>query len=183
MLESFMQINRIFGAESSGGIAALGVDVKSLVLQIITFILVLWLLKKFALTKIVATLEERRKTIDQGVELGREMAKEKAALEKRVTEELHKVRLEADKIIAVGRSDAKALVQEAQTVAHRKAEAIIADAQARIKDEIASARTKLEKELMSLVVEATEVVIEEKLDAHSDDKLILKAIREAKGHE
>jgi hypothetical protein len=51
-VSSFQILVSKFAAEE-GGIAALGVDGKALVLQIITFVLVFWLLKKFAMPKIV----------------------------------------------------------------------------------------------------------------------------------
>ena len=83
MVTSLIGSSKVF-AEGSGGIAALGVDLKSLILQIITFVLVFWLLKKFAFEKIVKTLDERRQTIDQGVELGQKMAEEKQRLDEQI---------------------------------------------------------------------------------------------------
>ena len=57
-------------AEEPAGIAALGIDPLAILAQAGTFLVLFWVVKKFALNKISATLEERRKTIDQGVRLG-----------------------------------------------------------------------------------------------------------------
>src|SRR5690349_4409940 len=100
VIESLIPTSRILAAESTGGVAALGINLKALILQVITFLIVFWLLKRFALTKIVQTLEERRQKIDEGVTLGREMEAEKAKLQDQVKASLQEARSEADKIIA-----------------------------------------------------------------------------------
>ena len=167
-------------AEGSGGIAVLGVDLKSLMLQIVSFVLLFWLLKKFAFGKIVNALDERRKTIDQGVELGLKLAEEKERLDAEIEKHLHKARLEADKIIAAGRQEVSAMLKEAETTAAKKADTMLADARNRIEDDLVQARKKLEQEMLALVAEATEVIIGEKLDAKKDSTLIERALQAAK---
>lgn len=180
MVQSLLFTSHIFGAESAGGgISALGVDAKDLLIQIITFLIVFWLLKRFAFQRIVKILEERRKVINQGVELGRKMAKEQEQVEAQVAAMMAKARTEADKIIAAGHQDARELIKAAEAAAARKTDAMLVDAQARIKDDIDRARRNLEKDMLSLVAEATEVVIGEKMDARRDTELIDRAIRKA----
>ncbi len=172
--------SHIFAAESSGGIAALGVDLKDLILQIATFVIVFWLLKKFALEKIITTLDERRKTIDQGVKLGQKMAAEKDRLDAEVEKQLQKARLAADKIIADGHHEAGEIAKAAEQAASRKTDAMLADAHARIEDDIKRARKQLEQDVLELVAEATEAVTREKLDTKKDNALIEKFLSEVK---
>lgn len=180
MLIAFSQIGHIFGAESGGGIAALGVDVKALVLQIITFVIVFLLLKKFALAKIIKVLEKRQETIDKGVELGREMVEEKARLEEKIDRALQKARAEADKIIAAGHSEATALIKQAEDDAAKKVNTMLADAKSRMDDDIELAKRTLEKETLRLVAEVSEVVLQEKMSSSKDTQLIERALHEAK---
>lgn len=174
MLVPLQQIMHFFAAE--GGIATLGVNVKSLVLQAISFLLVFWLLKRFAFGKVVNVLEERRQTIDKGVTLGREMEDEKNKLEERIEKKLREARQRADDIIAKANQEAGEVVKEAEAVAARKTDAMIADAHARIEDDINRARRDLESDLLELVAEATGVIIGDKLDEQKDNALIQKAI-------
>ena len=184
MIEILTQTSRIFAAEaaqeSSGGIGALGVDFKALLLQIVTFVIVFLLLKKFALDKIVQTLEERRKTIDKGVDLGIKMSEEKERLSQEVAAALKKARLEADKIIAAGHHEAGILLKEAEASAARKADAMLVDAHAKIEDDIQNAKKGLEKETLQLVAEAASALLAKKLDAKQDAVLINRALQEAK---
>ena len=74
------------------GIAVLGIDIKAILLQAGTFVLLYLIIKKFALRGIVDTLEKRRKTIDKGVSLGLEMQHAKTNFDKELKDMQHKAR-------------------------------------------------------------------------------------------
>lgn len=177
----FLHLLTNFGAEEVSGIGALGIDFLAILAQAVTFLVLFFIIKKFALDGIVKTLEKRRHTIDDGVRLGREMEAEKAALDEKVDELLRKARIEADGIIAGGQKEAGEIIKAAEEAAGRKADAILADAHGKINEDIAAARKGLEQEMRNLVAEATEVIIEEKLDAKKDEGLIKRAFARATG--
>jgi F-type H+-transporting ATPase subunit b len=165
-------------ADSSSGIGALGIDGKALVIQAVTFLLAFWVLKHWAFGPIVKLMEQRRKTIEQGVKLGEEMQKEKAALEARVAKALHEARAKADEVVAAAQTQGRQTVQAAEDKARTKAEGIIATAEDRVKQDVNRARKQLEGELVGLISEATEAIIDEKVDAKKDAALIGKALKE-----
>lgn len=178
----FINLLTIFGAsEEPQGIAALGIDPLAILAQAVTFLLLFWVIKKFALDKIVKTLEDRRRTIDDGVRLGREMEAEKERLTEQIEAELKKARNEADNIIAQSREDAGGILREAEEVTARKVDAMLADAHAKIEDDVQSARAGLEKDIRELVASATEVIIEEKLDVNKDMNMIERALAKVRG--
>lgn len=181
MVEELLHASRMFGAEGSGGIGALGVDLKALILQIATFVIVFWLLKKFALDKIIKTLDARRQTIDNGVQFAREMEAEKAKLDERVQEILAEAQTRADKLIAEGKIEANQLIKQAETDAAKKMEQVLADAKAHIDQDIDKARKALEREVLSLVAEVSEAVLGEKLDPEKDIRLIERELKEVRG--
>ncbi|MCA9342821.1 F0F1 ATP synthase subunit B [Candidatus Saccharibacteria bacterium] len=177
-MHNLVNIIQIFGAtgEEPEGIAALGIDPIAILAQAATFLLLFWIIKKFALDKIVATLENRRKTIDDGVRLGRKMEAEQEKLTETIAKELHKAREEADKIVQESRSEAAAIVHDAEQDARAKAEEIVKDAQSKIHEDADKVRKQLEGEIRLLVAEATEVILEEKINAKKDESLIERAI-------
>lgn len=165
-----------FGAEQEvQGIGALGIDILAIVAQTATFLVLFFIIKKFALEKIIKTLEKRRTTIDDGVRLGREMEAEKEKLDEAVAKAMHDARLEADKVIAAARVESAEIIKAGEAATTRKTDALIADAHAKIDDDIAAARTSLEHDMRVLVAQATEVIIQEKLDAKKDESLIKRA--------
>lgn len=176
-----IQATTIFAStEEVSGIGALGIDPLAILAQAATFLLLFFIIKKYALEKIVTTLEKRRKTIDDGVRLGREMEAEKDKLDEKVTATMKKARVEADAIIAQSHEEAGAVVKSAEDAAGRKADSMLADAHSKIDEDIDKARAGLESEMRQLVAEATEVIIKTKLDSKSDQKLVKDSYDEVK---
>ena len=163
-------------AAEATGIAALGLDPLAILAQAGTFLLLFWVVKKFALGKIVQTLEERRKTIDDGVRLGLKMEAEQAKLEETVEAELQKARVASDQILAAAQKEAGEIIQAAEDKASQKVDQMVADAHVRIEDDMQRARKSLEKDILSMVADATEIIIEEKLDEKRDNNLIQRTL-------
>ncbi len=163
--------------EASSGIGALGISPAAFVIQLISFVIVFLLLKRFAFKPIINLLEERRTTIDAGVRNGQRMEKAKAKLEADIAAAMRDARTEADKIIARGHKEAREVIRDAEKAAQHKADVILADAEVRQKEEAEHARRSLEKEIVGLVSEATEAVVEEKVDTAKDKELIRKAVK------
>lgn len=173
-------LRTLAATEEAGGISALGLDPLALLAQAATFILLFWLVKKFALNKIVDTLEKRRKTIDAGITLGEQMQAEKEKLAVRVEEAMAKARTQADKIIASAKDESAAMLAEAEEKAVQKTAAMLETAEAKVTEEIDKARAELEKEMVSLVADATEILLREKLNPAKDNQLIVRSLQEAR---
>ena len=171
-----------FAAETAEAspLAALGVDAKSLIFQLITFLLVFLVLKKFAFKPITKMLVERRKVIEDGVKMGQRMEKEKSKLDDDVVKVMRDARLEADKIIGNAQKEAREIIREAEKVGQRKVDTMITDAEGRIQEETEQAKRRLEKEIVGLVSEVTEAIVEEKVDPTKDAQLIDKALKSRK---
>jgi F-type H+-transporting ATPase subunit b len=158
----------------------LGLSASAFVIQLVTFIFVFALLKKFAFNRIVRLLDERHKTIDDGVRMGLRMEEEKAKLDEQVTQSLRDARAEADDIVSAAQKESRETVREAEKAGQRKVDSMIADAEVRIEEDAKHARDRLEKELIGLVSEATETVVGEKVDASKDAELVKKAMKDRK---
>lgn len=169
-----------FAAEEAGGIGTLGLDPAAILAQAATFLLLFWVVRRFALSKIIDTLEKRRKTIEQGVELGYQMQEEQKKLDERIQKKLAEARSKADKIIASGHEEAGALLKEAEAKAAAKFDSILADARSRIDEDTQKAKKELEKEVLSLIAQATEIVVGEKLDPAKDNQLIKRSLEKVR---
>lgn len=168
-----------FAAEEAEaeGFAALGFDPKAFIIQLITFLLVFYVLKRFVFGRVIDLLEKRRLTIEEGLKLTSKMAEEKAKLDREAAEIRKAARQQADEVIADSHQQAGTMIKEAEANAAEKAEHIVAEARQKIEDETARARRDLEREMVNLVIEATEKVTHEKLDAKKDNALITNALK------
>lgn len=172
-----MYIPTNFAESSAEGIGALGFSGSALLIQLVTFTIVFLVLKRFAFKPILKVLQERRATIESGINLGEEMQKERAELEKKVEAALAKAIKEADSIVSSAEETAKATIREAEDKAKAKAADVLKAAEDRIAQDTAKARQALEKEVAQLVAEATEAIIQEKLDTKKDAALIQRALK------
>lgn len=167
-------------AEHAEETGILGFSVQSFIIQLITFVLVFALLKKFAFDRIVKLLDERHKVIDAGVRHGQQMKAEREKFEKEISQTARDARHQADEIIGDAQKEARDIIREAEKAANKKSENILKDTEARIAEEVEQAKRRLEKDVASLVSEATEALVEEKVDAKKDADLIDKAIKRGK---
>lgn len=167
-------------AEEATGLGALGVSLESFAIQLITFILVFLLLKKFAFSPIGRMLEKRRKTIDDGVRLGQKLERQQEKMDQEAAKVTREARHEADRIISNANKEARQIQRDAEKAANRKTDSMIADAEARIHEDAQAAKQKLEKEIVGIVSEATEAIVGEKVDPKKDAEIIEKVIRKRK---
>lgn len=174
----FNSFSTNFAAETAeaSGIAALGFDGKAFLIQLVTFLLAYLVLRKYAFGPILEVLKRRRETIESSVKLTEDLQKEKEQLESNVEKTMHKARAEADGLIASAQESSRQVIREAEEKAREKTTAIMAEADSRIKTNTARAREQMKSEIVGLISDATEVIIEEKVDARKDASLLNKAL-------
>ena len=169
-----------FGAEAAGGLGALGINLQGFLFQLITFVMVLLLLRKFVYGKLVDTLEARRTAVIDSLDKAKKAAAELEQTNEKTAELMKEARKEAADIIALAQKEAAKAVEEAEIKASKKADHLLEQAEARIHNDLAAARLSLQSEMVGLVAAATEKVIDKKLDLKSDAKLIKDALRESR---
>jgi F-type H+-transporting ATPase subunit b len=166
--------------EAAGGIAALGLDWKAFLFQLITFVIVLLILRKFVFGKLVATLSARQKAVEDSIKNAEETEKKLKNAEASVAEILTNARKEADEVISASQKEAMQMIEAAEAKAAKQAEHIVSEAKSQMDVEVAKAREALKKETAALVAIATERIIREKLDPTRDAKLIDAALKGGK---
>jgi F-type H+-transporting ATPase subunit b len=169
-----------FAAEtgsSSSGLGAFNLNLKSFIFQLITFVLVLLVLRKWVIPKLVETIDKRRETLEQSLENARATEEALAKAEVKAEEILNRARSQADEALAEAKDAGAAAVVKAEASAAQRAELIIKEAESRLSEEREKLRTELRAELADLVSDATEKIIHEKLDQKGDMTLIERAIK------
>jgi F-type H+-transporting ATPase subunit b len=123
--------------------------------QVILFLTVYLILKKFAFGPIIAIFEERRKTIEEGQLNAEKIKKQLAESELRCQEILRKANADAQRIIEEGRASSDATVQKHIQQAVKDAEGIIEKANENVELERARMVAEVKKEMVNLVVDTT----------------------------
>jgi len=169
----------VVGEAQSSALGALGLNVQSFLFQLITFALLLLILRKYAFPPIVKTLEERRKAVEQSIDQAKEAATRLETAEKQIEKMLVEARDEAQELVAAGHREAAKMVEEAEAKAATRAEHIVKEAHASMEHELNKARVALKHETAQLVAEATGLIIKEKVDAKKNAELISSALKSA----
>lgn len=159
----------------TGGI--LGFDLKIFLIQLITFVFVFFIIKRFAFKPIVSMLEKRRQIIEDGVLLGEKMEKKEAEMAQETDKIVREARHDADRIIQNAHKESREVLAAAEKSAKQKSDAILKEADARIGEDTLRARRSLEKDLVGLVSEATEALVHEKVDTKKDAEIVERALK------
>ncbi len=166
--------------ENVGGIAALGLDLQGFLFQLISFTIILLLLRKFVYSKFIDTLESRRLAVIESLDNAKEAAKELEKANEKTADILQNAQKEANEIVTLARTEAANVVNEAEEKAKKRAEHLIEQAENRLQQDITKARDDMRGEIISLVMDATERVLQQKVDSKTDKQLIERAVKEAK---
>lgn len=159
----------------------LGIQPVLLIAQIVNFLVIFFLLKRFLYKPIFSVLKKREETIKEGLAKAEEGRKimEKALAEER--EILRKAQKEARQIIEEARTQKDAIIKEAQEITKQQGEQLIAHARAQIAIETKEAEKQLASHISSLAVNILEKSLFDLFSEEEQDFVIKKAVQKMKG--
>jgi len=164
----------------SGGIGglftALGLNMQSLVLNTLAFLVIAAVLGKYVYPSLVKALDAKKDELEAAARFERDA---KLALEKAETKAegvIGEARGVASDILASAKTDAVALVEAARAKTAEQSERTLSEAREQLARDVNDARQTLKHDTAKLVAAATETVLGEKLDASSDAALIGRSL-------
>lgn len=156
----------------------LGFDWQVAIANLVNFLIIFYLLKRFLWKPLSETIENREKIIKEGLENAEQAKTDFVMAEEKAKEIIAKAKAEGNEIIAKAKNNADKMIADAKEKAEASAAAILSAAEIRIKKtEQESIQTVREKsaDLITLVAEK---FLGKKL-ADSDDILVKKLIKES----
>ena len=163
------------------GIGALGINLPSLIAQLINFTLLFVLLSVLLYRPLLRVLDERRRRIQEGLEASDEAKQRLSQTEQQVVAEMDRARQEGQALVAQAQQMSARLQEEARQQARTEAEQLLERARGEIQLERDSAIAQLRQEFAGLVVDASEKVIKRSLDRDAHRQLIEEALAEVPG--
>jgi F-type H+-transporting ATPase subunit b len=140
-----------------------GLDAKSIVMQVISFLIVLFVLYKFGIKPVTATMEERAQKIETGLKDAEAMQAKLAAAQEESAVIVKKANGEATRIVDDARKSAKEYLDRQTQEATAKANDLLAKAQQAMELEHKKMLADARQEIARLVVITTEQVLAKKL--------------------
>tara|TARA_B100000678_G_scaffold61604_1_gene49923 strand:- start:3 stop:539 length:537 start_codon:yes stop_codon:yes gene_type:complete len=168
-------------AETDGGLfGALGIDWRLLILQIVAFLIMVWVLGKFVYPWLMKSVDERQANIEAAAKAAKKAEAAAAESQEETASLLAQARKEAADIVATAKLEATNLANATEKKAKATAEKIVADAHDQLEKDVAAAKRELHNETLELVAMATGKVVGKTHTVEADQALIKEALKEAK---
>ena len=156
----------------------LQLDLQQIVSQTISFLILLWLLKRFAWRPLLTLLDQRRARIEEALRQIAQSKAEIAQLQAEYSQRLAKINDEARAKIQQAILEGKRISVEIQEQAREQSYALLTKSKETMELELAKAKVTLRDEVAAMTVEAVERILRQKLDAASDRKLVESILNE-----
>ena len=144
----------------------------SLIGQMITFAVLVWVSMKFVFPSLNAALDERAKRIADGLAAADQGQAAMVVAEKRAAEALAGAREEASQRVADAEKRAQLVAEEIKANAQAEADRIIAQAKADADQQLAKARDTLRAQVADLAVKGAEQILKREVNASAHAELL-----------
>ncbi len=145
---------------------------------ILTFLVLLFLLGKFAWKPLLAMLEEREQAIRKSLDDADKARLELESIQQKSEEILTQARSEAQDIVQEGKALADRMKNEMLDKAKDKADAIVADAQGRIQAEKDRAITEIKMEAVDISIAIAEKLLQRNISRDDNKRIIDEALKQ-----
>lgn len=159
--------------------SALGIDWRLLILQIVAFVILVWLLGKFVYPYLMKSVDKRQADIEAAAKAAKEAQSAASETQEETARLMAEARKEAADIVATAKLEANELSSSTEAKARSTAEKIVADAHVQLSKDVEAAKKELHNETLELVALATQKVVSKTHDKKSDETLIKEALSSA----
>jgi F-type H+-transporting ATPase subunit b len=150
---------------------------------IVTFLVLLALLAKFAWKPLLQALESREETIRKSLDDAQQARQELERLNQESAQMIAKARQEADTIVARSRTDAERLKEDMRQEARAESATIVKNAERQIQLETGRALEQIRHEAVDLSIAIASKVIGRNLSKDDNERLIEDALRQVEARQ
>lgn len=154
------------------------IEISQILTQIVAFLIMLWVLKKYGWKPLLDVLDERRKTIEGEFAAIAKKKEEAEQLNDRYNEKLRDIETEARHKIQEAVLHGQKIAKEIQEEVQAQAKEVMLKAHSEVQEEIGKAKKQLKNDLVNMSVSIAEKILKEKLDEKHQKKLIDEFVSE-----
>jgi F-type H+-transporting ATPase subunit b len=161
------------------GISQLGINVPLLITQLVTFIILLVVLRAVAYKPLMRMMDERSRRIKESMDQAESVRQQSEAAEDQVRQQLAEASREGQERLQRAVKAGEDVKAKAQADARTEAETLLARARQEIQQERDEAISEVRRSFADLTVLAAGKVIEKSLDKEQHRELIEKVLEES----
>ncbi len=144
----------------------------SLIGQMVTFLIFVWVVMSKVWPPLMEAVEERRKKIADGLAAAERGQQDLAKAESRVEELINDARGQAAEILDQARSRANEIVAEGKSEGQRERDRQLTAARAEIEQETNKAREELRDQVSAVAIASAEKILKREIDAKAHEDLL-----------
>jgi len=145
---------------------------------IVTFLVLLTLLTKFAWGPLLQALESRQNAIRKSLDDAQQARQELERLNQESAQIIRQARVDAEAIVTKSRADAERLREEMKQKARSEADGIVRNAQRQIQLETQRALQQIRHEAIDLSVQIASKLLQRNLTKEDNERLIEDALKQ-----
>jgi F-type H+-transporting ATPase subunit b len=146
--------------------------------EMITFAVLIWVTMKFIWPPIVKAMQERQEKIAAGLEAAERGQHNLELSQKNAADQIRATKVEASRMLDQANERVNVLIEEAKVTAQKEGEKLIAKARNEIEQEVVKTKRQLQQQTSELVIKVAEKVLQQKIDKTAHEKLIDQLIEQ-----
>ena len=147
-------------------------DFQQILSQVLSFLILLWILRRFVWRPLLTILDQRRAHIEEELRQAAQRKAELAQLQEDYTRRIATIEGEARAKIQQAILEGKRIAIEIQEQAREQAQSIFEKSKETMELELAKAKVVLRDQVAAMTVEATQQILRRKLDEKTDRQLV-----------
>ena len=144
----------------------------SIFAQAAAFALLIWFTVKFIWPPIIRAIEQRQKTIAEGLAAAERGKQDLELASKRANDLIREAKDQAQEVIVQAEKRAAQLVEEAKIAAKQEGDRMVAAAKAEIDQEVSRAKDALRAQVAVLAIRGAEKILRREVDAKAHAELL-----------
>ena len=144
----------------------------TMIVEIVEFLVFIGLCRMFIWPRLVGAIEQRRKTIADGLAEAERGKSSLADAQKERESILRDARARAQEIMVAAERAASQRIEESKTQAKTEGDRLVASANAQIQQEVQSAKQQLREQVAMLAVTGAEKILQREVDARAHAQML-----------
>lgn len=158
-------------------LAKIGFDWQMALANLVNFLIIFYILKRFAFAPIKKALDQRAQKIAQGLEDAKAAESERVMAKSNYEQKMQEARAEAQKIVAQAQEQSDAMVKKATTETEEKVASMLAEARALIAKEKDIMQRELEAKTVDIATMVAEKIIKKELNPETEKAVIAELVQ------
>ncbi|MCS5712751.1 F0F1 ATP synthase subunit B [Candidatus Berkiella aquae] len=144
----------------------------------ITFVLFVWITKRYIWPPVIKALKDRQAKIADGLAAAEKGHMELARAKEQVLQSLKESKEQGANIILEAKKQADAILDAARQSAHEEGQRIIAQAHSELDHMVSQAKETLRKEVATIAMFGAEKVLQKSVDSNAHEQMLEKLAQE-----